>query len=463
MSVFKDIPSEDVSITTYISHKNWEISSSAASSSFGVLTFLARSGSFGKPESYTALGSSHTYFNKLVWDSINHQLYNPHRLTQESLGQGQASSSAQGGSDFLSSFLPDTVTPLQDSASILSIPQQLYGNEIKEGSLSIESGSTTLTDSHGKILSASVEVGDIFYKKGIVVITHPSKSIQDSLNTYNLRFKATLPITQREYTCRIMDYEYNHTFNPSVREIDNFVRTRNLGAIPSGKKIDLDLSTPIFGTTIHGVSKSINDIAEANSTCDLSLQSTSGSTSIKIEQTAANGGGFLEIPFNTTYNQAAIAPNTQETIYSLEFDYVHGSGSLDVFSNTMQDELTPTNGGLILSLTGSDNGNKVSTVFTSSQNFDASLRLIPKGIQPGHQDKTFSFIKNLKLQELVPSSNQIRSDKLKGFTSSSDFTPYITAVGLYNPANELLAVGKLAIPTKKSMDYDISIVVRFDL
>ena len=129
MSVFKDIPSEDVSITTYLSHKNWEISSSVASSSYGVLTFLARSGSFGKPENYTAQGINHTYYNKLVWDSINHQFYNPHRITPEFLGVGQASSSAQGDVEYLGGFLPDTVTSLQESASILSIPQQLYGDD----------------------------------------------------------------------------------------------------------------------------------------------------------------------------------------------------------------------------------------------------------------------------------------------------------------------------------------------
>tara|TARA_R100001015_G_C4635346_1_gene204799 strand:+ start:15642 stop:16997 length:1356 start_codon:yes stop_codon:yes gene_type:complete len=451
MSVFKDIPSEDVSITTYLSHKNWEISSSVASSSYGVLTFLARSGSFGKAENYTAQGTTNTYYNKLVWDSINHQFYNPHRITPEFLGVGQASASGQGDLEYLDGFLPNTVTFLQESASVLSIPQQLYGDEIKKGSLSLESGSVTLSDVDGKIMSASIEVGDIFYKRGMVVITHPSASVQDTLNTYNLRFKASHPITQREYTCRIMDNEYNHTFNPTARNIDNFVRTRDDSHVTAGTKIDLDLATPIFGTTIFGDSGSINNIGERTAIGDLSLQTSSGSTSLKIA-TTGNSTAFF-IPFNTTYNDAAAFPNTKETHYALRFNYAYGSGSFKV-------RLISKSGGpvdTLLTLTGSNNGNEITTTFTSSENHLSSIRFVPQ------QSGSYGLIDNVKLEEITPNSTQERSEKLKGFTSSSTWTPYITSVGLYNPSNELLAVGKLAIPTKKSMDYDISIVVRFDL
>ena len=451
MSVFKDIPSEDVSITTYLSHKNWEISSSVASSSYGVLTFLARSGSFGKPENYTAQGINHTYYNKLVWDSINHQFYNPHRITPEFLGVGQASSSAQGDVEYLGGFLPDTVTSLQESASILSIPQQLYGDEIKEGSLSLESGSVTLTDNAGKILSASIEVGDIFYKRGMVVITHPSASVQDTLNTYNLRFKATHPITQREYSCRIMDHEFNHTLNPSVREIDNYVRTRDDSHVTAGTNIDLNLTTPIFGTTIFGDSGSINNIGERTAIGDLSLQTVSGSTSLKIASTA--GATAFFIPFNTVYNSDAAFPNTKETHYRMRFNYGYGSGSFKVNVKTK----TGVSPSTLLTLTGSDNGNEITTTFTSSENHLSSVRFVPQ------QSGSFGFIDNFILEEVTANNKQIRSNKLKGFTSSSTWTPYISAVGLYNSSNELLAVGKLAIPVKKSMDYDISIVLRFDI
>ena len=52
--------------------------------------------------------------------------------------------------------------------------------------------------------------------------------------------------------------------------------------------------------------------------------------------------------------------------------------------------------------------------------------------------------------------------KLKGFATSSEFTPYITTIGLYNDFNELLAVAKLANPVKSPSDIDIVFNVQFD-
>jgi hypothetical protein len=49
------------------------------------------------------------------------------------------------------------------------------------------------------------------------------------------------------------------------------------------------------------------------------------------------------------------------------------------------------------------------------------------------------------------------------FVTSSYFTPYITTVGLYNEATELIAVGKLSSPIPISQYTDTTIVVNFDI
>jgi len=54
------------------------------------------------------------------------------------------------------------------------------------------------------------------------------------------------------------------------------------------------------------------------------------------------------------------------------------------------------------------------------------------------------------------------SNKLKGFVTSSDFTPYITTIGLYNDQHELLAISKLANPVQSPKDLDIVFNVQFD-
>jgi hypothetical protein len=59
----------------------------------------------------------------------------------------------------------------------------------------------------------------------------------------------------------------------------------------------------------------------------------------------------------------------------------------------------------------------------------------------------------------LKSSNGILNNNITG----SEFNPYITTVGLYNDANELIAVGKLGQPVPKSKDTDMTFTVKIDL
>jgi hypothetical protein len=52
---------------------------------------------------------------------------------------------------------------------------------------------------------------------------------------------------------------------------------------------------------------------------------------------------------------------------------------------------------------------------------------------------------------------------LYDFATGSYFQPYVTTIGLYNDANELIAVGKLAQPVPKSRYIDMTFVVKFDV
>ena len=51
---------------------------------------------------------------------------------------------------------------------------------------------------------------------------------------------------------------------------------------------------------------------------------------------------------------------------------------------------------------------------------------------------------------------------VKTFVSRSEWTPYVTTIGLYDENARLLAVGKMSRPIKKSHDYDTTFVVSFD-
>jgi len=51
----------------------------------------------------------------------------------------------------------------------------------------------------------------------------------------------------------------------------------------------------------------------------------------------------------------------------------------------------------------------------------------------------------------------------QSFVSGSSFAPYITTIGLYDDAGQLLAIGKLAQPIRKRSDVDMNFLIRLDL
>ena len=54
------------------------------------------------------------------------------------------------------------------------------------------------------------------------------------------------------------------------------------------------------------------------------------------------------------------------------------------------------------------------------------------------------------------------SSKYVDFATGSDFSPYVTTVGLYNNDNELMAVAKLAQPLETSQTTDTTILINID-
>lgn len=64
---------------------------------------------------------------------------------------------------------------------------------------------------------------------------------------------------------------------------------------------------------------------------------------------------------------------------------------------------------------------------------------------------------------LNPTISTDSSGSLRAFATGSDFSPYVTTVGLYNNRSELLAVAKLAQPIPLSSTTDTVFVVKYDL
>ena len=59
-------------------------------------------------------------------------------------------------------------------------------------------------------------------------------------------------------------------------------------------------------------------------------------------------------------------------------------------------------------------------------------------------------------------SSQYNDFVYRSFVTGSEFKPYVTSVGLYDDAGNLLAIGKLNTPIQTPNNVDTTFIVRFD-
>jgi len=62
-----------------------------------------------------------------------------------------------------------------------------------------------------------------------------------------------------------------------------------------------------------------------------------------------------------------------------------------------------------------------------------------------------------------PTITSDNSGSISSFATGSEFTPYVTTVGLYNERSELLAVAKLSQAISLSSVTDTTFIVKYDL
>ena len=200
--------------------------------------------------------------NTNYWNSLNVLFYtsgssvypNEHKFGTPS---SNLSINNRGNSQFLTKYHGYA------SSSLITIPSHYYGNKIKEGSFrftdinnSDSSGNNpiirddgfgnlystnansnfgTLKGSSTSITSSDHYVGNIFYDKGLVLITETgswsgSVDYSDLGTNYNLKFDSFNMITTYEYNVNLLPEDYNMSMNYTIRApLSNDPNPLNLG------------------------------------------------------------------------------------------------------------------------------------------------------------------------------------------------------------------------------------------
>jgi hypothetical protein len=224
--MFKNLDSSDVSIQAFKAHKNFIFTNNDSGS--GVYLVKARSGSqYNYISSSDAITTVDTYnfFGLPTWHMINQSYYIDHAT---------------------SSYSPtETIRELNTSASVISVAREVFGEEIKPGTLdlSLTIGSTSFTikdDEDGNLYdnahSASFaayksssfdrgqgvaangsgsDVGNIFYNRGLIVLTDTGSYTND-LSEFTLKYKSTQTIYEHEYRVTAKPNEFNTSTNISL-------------------------------------------------------------------------------------------------------------------------------------------------------------------------------------------------------------------------------------------------------
>ena len=180
------------------------------------------------------------------WNSLNVLFYtsgSPQYLNEHKFGTPSSNISVKKktGKQFLTKYHG------YPSSSLITIPQQYFGEKIKEGSFKLRETDVTdgagvnpiiLDDGKGNLYSSNAHhsqsagalsssdnyVGNIFYEQGLAVITETgswsgSVNYSDLATNYELKFKSHNSITTHEYAVTIEPQEFNLTTNYTIRNV----------------------------------------------------------------------------------------------------------------------------------------------------------------------------------------------------------------------------------------------------
>ena len=98
--------------------------------------------------------------------------------------------------------------------------------------------------------------------------------------------------------------------------------------------------------------------------------------------------------------------------------------------------------------------NVINTAYTAS--YRSTKTIYELGVLANVDSGDFNISSNISL---TADDDQT----YKSFATGSAFAPYITTIGLYDDAGQLLAIGKLAQPIRKRNDVDTNFLIRIDL
>ena len=500
-TVFKKIDASDVMINPFQVFKSWTVASGSSTSSL-----LPLSAIYSDINVLPALGSELTYndatnidgsLQTIIYQSINHLFYKY---------KGQPNNT-YGPTD-----LTRTQKYLYQSASVFSIPQVKIGEGIKPGSFSFTSSvsGSFNSDQYGNLLDTAFPtssiVSDVKWYEGF------NEYFDTSRITYNsagVTYVPGIPTTNGQqkslglaakftgagyiesqlegYYDRDHDYAISFFISGSNTSITNqLILTKASQSITPTYpfRIELSGSNRLIFSAAGSTSFKLqitSSTAVSSSWTHVVCQKSGSTLQMYINGTLhASGSSVLLQTLNSPFTASARIDNT-DTLKIGGYDSVTSNlqGVIDevrIFNKS----ITPTQiaalanrteAGTVLQTAHVGNvfskhglivfsspdyriNNMINTPYTLSYRSTVTINELSVVAKLDAGD--FNMSTNLTLTKDDDVTYQ-------PFVSGSDFAPYITTIGLYDDAGQLLAIGKMAQVIRKRDDVDMNFLIRLDL
>lgn len=499
-SVFKKIDTTDVQINPFQSFKSWTVYSGSVTSSL-----LPLQGIYSDVNNLPALGTTLTYndasnidgtLQTVTYFSINHLFYKYKNQPFNTFGSTNLNRSKKF---------------LYQSASIFSIPLNKIGQGIKPASFTFDSvvSGSFVSDRYGNIIDVSFNTSSIIsgYKfyEGFNEYFDTSRIAYETSNVTSISGIPTTNGQQRSiglagkfnnsYIKTDIDgfYDRDHDYaisffisSSNVGSVDQLILTKATSSIDHIYPFKLELSG----------SKQIKFSAAGATNFIAFVTSSTAVSSSWTHVVCQKSGSWLQMYVNGTLH--ASASSTLLGVYNSPFtasariDNKHplmiggyGSnlsnldGNLDeirIFNKSLTTSeivylADRTEGGTFLQTNQVGNvfekqglivfsspdyrlQNLINTPYTAS--YKSTVSIYEMSVIAKLDAGDFNMSTNITL-------TQDDDSTYYSFVSGSSFSPYITTIGLYNDAGQLLAIAKLAQPIKKRNDVDMNFLIRLDL
>jgi hypothetical protein len=199
--MLKEISKSDIAVRPIKVYKEWTLDQN------DIQPLFAISGSGGNFDDEVD-EKTHGISKKSLFASIKAQFYN-----------NSATASILTEVGRRTSYASTTDRVLGEDAVVLAIPQSKYGEGVKVGSVVLRDTATGITytdDRYSNLIdSASNHKGNIFYDRGMVILTEDIVS-GSTLSTFYLDYRSTQTIYENEIFLSVLENEFNVSQNPSA-------------------------------------------------------------------------------------------------------------------------------------------------------------------------------------------------------------------------------------------------------